>query len=160
MAVLESLSTLGIREGELISFMVSKMNINQPKKSTELTSLPIQPFVFITTVLLLALGSLKKISIPEPGQALHKGVPCNGCSLKHIVGWRYKCGHCPGEVDFDEKCVAKHLAEHPDHVMLVIQEPLPPLPLSQLKVHKTATDQLSQAIIPPLEFEDETTEQS
>jgi hypothetical protein len=37
-----------------------------------------------------------------------------------IVGWRYRCGHCPGDADFDEKCVSKHLAEYPDHVMIII----------------------------------------
>lgn len=125
-SVHNALNTLGIPEGELISFMVAKMNIRDTTKEL-IPSTKIQPFVFMSSVLMLALESLKKISVPEPGQALHKGVSCSSCHAKHIVGWRYKCGHCPGDKDFDEKCVSNHLAAHPDHVMLIIQEPLPSL---------------------------------
>lgn len=124
MAVLDSLSTLGIPEGELISFMIQKMSITNKEllsQGTQKLQGGIQPFVFMSSVLILALGSLVKISVPEPGQALHKGVPCTSCHSKHIVGWRYKCGHCPRDCsDFDEKCVNKHLTEFPDHVMLII----------------------------------------
>jgi len=64
MAVLDSLSALGVPEGELISFMVQRMQIgNTPKEPSS----HIQPFVFMSSVLILALGALRKISVPEPG---------------------------------------------------------------------------------------------
>jgi hypothetical protein len=130
-AVLESLTQLGIPEGELISFMIHKLNIRVagkelvPYTNGSGSSSQIQPFVFMSSVLILALNSLKQISIPEPGQALHKGISCSLCHSKHIVGWRYKCGHCPGNTDFCSGCVNKHLADNTEHVMLIIQEPLP-----------------------------------
>lgn len=63
----------------------------------------------MSSVLILALNSLKQINIPEPGQAIHKGVPCTGCNAKFITGWRYKCGTCNKDVNFDEKCAGFHL---------------------------------------------------
>lgn len=146
MAVLDSLSALGVPEGELISFLVQRMQIGSSPK--ELSS-HIQPFVFMSSVLILALGSLRKISVPEPGQALHTGVSCAACHSKHIVGWRYKCGHC-ANADFDEKCAAKHVTEYPDHVMLIIQEPLP---YNSQTIAKTPN--MQQPILPPFEFKDE-----
>jgi len=107
----------------------------------------------MSSVLILALNSLKQISIPEPGQALHKGVSCASCQTKHMVGWRYKCGHCPGDTDLCEKCVNKHLADHPDHVMLIIQEPLPYNTVQKAAL-KTAK-QGSGPILPPFEFKEQ-----
>ena len=130
-AVLESLTQLGIPEGELISFMIQKLKIRVTGKELPYAngfssaSPQIQPFVFMSSVLILALNSLKQISIPEPGQALHKGISCYLCHSKHIVGCRYKCGHCPGDTDFCSGCVNKHLVDNPEHVMLIIPEPLP-----------------------------------
>lgn len=72
-AVLESLTQLGIPEGELISFMIHKLNIRVagkelvPYTNGTASSSQIQPFVFMSSVLILALNSLKQISIPEPG---------------------------------------------------------------------------------------------
>jgi len=145
MAVLDSLSALGVPEGELISFMVQRMRIGDSPKEVDSH---IQPFVFMSSVLILALGALRKISVPEPGQAFHTGISCSGCHSKHIVGWRYKCGHCPNS-DFCEKCVAKHVTEYPDHVMVIIQEPLP---YNSQTIIKAAN--LQQPILPPFEFKD------
>lgn len=125
--MLEALNTIGMPEGDLIAFLVHKLNISskegqQQQQLSQSAGVrpPMQPFVFLSSVLILALNSLKQITIPEPGQAIHKGVSCALCHAKHIIGWRYKCGHCIGEMDFDEKCVEKHLEEYPDHVMLII----------------------------------------
>lgn len=37
-----------------------------------------------------------------------------------IIGWRYKCGSCIGDINFDEKCSEKHITDHPDHVLIII----------------------------------------
>lgn len=58
MAVLDSLSTLGIPEGELISFMINKLNIGGGKELLP-SGKQVQPFVLMSSVLILALGSLK-----------------------------------------------------------------------------------------------------
>jgi hypothetical protein len=121
---------LGIPEGELISFLIKKLNIKTSIQSSAIVPSQqkfdkINPFILMSSVLILAHNSLKLIDIPEPGQVIHKGIGCSMCHSKMIIGWRYKCGHCLGDVNLDEKCVEKHLKEHPDHVLIIIQEPLP-----------------------------------
>ena len=56
-AVLESLNTLGIPEGELISFLMKKLNITGKDGHESINQM--QPFVFMSSVLILALNSLK-----------------------------------------------------------------------------------------------------
>jgi hypothetical protein len=56
-AVLESLNLLGIPEGDLISFMIQKLHINNGKELP--SDSQINPFVFMSSVLILALNSLK-----------------------------------------------------------------------------------------------------
>mmetsp|Transcript_9033 Transcript_9033/g.8476 ORF Transcript_9033/g.8476 Transcript_9033/m.8476 type:complete len:155 (-) Transcript_9033:2514-2978(-) len=93
-SVLEALNQIGIPEGELISYMLSKLNNSQAKAK-------IDPFIFMSSVMILALNSLKHLQIPEPGLPLHLGIGCQQCHSKMIVGWRYKCGTCIGDVSFD-----------------------------------------------------------
>ena len=134
--VIHALDFLSIPDGEILSFLVSKLQVPEllmsikqlvpdkevPKAGNE----EVSKFSLMSSVLLLALNSLKKISLPE-GEDVHKGVVCNCCNNQRwIVGPRYKCGHCPNfNVCGQEKCLEQHLAEFPDHAFIVIPQPLP-----------------------------------
>eukprot|EP00347_Sterkiella_histriomuscorum_P017580 403348792 len=165
-AVLDALTYLGIPEGELVSFLIQKLGItldlkqiqNPAVKQTQLLSNQsekMHPFIFMSSVMMLVLSQLKQIVIPLPGQTYHKGVKCSGCNAKMILGWRYKCGHCVQDMNFDQACMEKHLIENPDHVMLVIKEPIEQLSKKQLKLQKSVNAQLiNKAILPPLNFKE------
>ncbi len=135
-SVIHALDFLSIPDGEILSFLVSKLQVPEllmsikqlvpakevPKAGNE----EVSKFSLMSSVLLLALNSLKKISLPE-GEDVHKGVVCNCCNNQRwIVGTRYKCGHCANfNVCGQDKCLEQHLAEFPEHVFIVIPQPLP-----------------------------------
>jgi len=56
----------------------------------------------------------------ESSNIVHEGVECDGCGVKPIKGFRYKCSVCP-DFDFCEKCEANN--EH-DHVFMKIKKPI------------------------------------
>eukprot|EP01022_Parablepharisma_sp_SALTPOND_P015993 TRINITY_DN22_c0_g3_i1.p1 TRINITY_DN22_c0_g3~~TRINITY_DN22_c0_g3_i1.p1 ORF type:complete len:4095 (+),score=552.02 TRINITY_DN22_c0_g3_i1:5895-18179(+) len=133
-AVISALDFLSIPDGEILSFLVGKLQVPELNVSIQQLSkqvpkaMPgeVSKFSLMSSVLLLGLNSLKKISLPE-GEDVHKGVVCNVCNnQKWITGPRYKCGHCPNfNVCSQEKCIEHHLAENPDHAFIIIQQPLP-----------------------------------
>ena len=151
-SVIAALDYLSIPDGEILSFMVKKLNINcesqgpmllqtlfsekqlspDKHKATELpektgvSSSDPNSFTLASSILILALNSLKKVQLPE-GEAVHKGVSCNSCNnQKYITGPRFKCGHCLNYNSCgNEKCLEKHLNEFPDHAFIVIFQALP-----------------------------------
>ena len=135
-AVINALDYLSIPDGEILSFLVNKLQVPELKEAVK-TLLPtketpkvgpaeVSKFSLMSSVLLLALNSLKKINLPE-GEDVHKGVVCNCCNNQRwISGVRFKCGHCPNfNICSNEKCIERHLQEFPDHVFIIIPLPLP-----------------------------------
>ena len=133
-AVIAALDYLSIPDGEILPFLIGKLQVPELNVSIKqlLKNIPkpipgdVSKFSLMSSVLLLALMSLKKISLPE-GNDVHKGVICNSCNNQNwITGVRYKCGNCSNyNVCSQEKCISHHLAEHPDHVFILIHQPLP-----------------------------------
>lgn len=101
-------------------------------------------------VLILSLRQLKQLEVPEFGKIVHSGVSCEGCKKKAIVGTRYKCGHCVGDVNFCSNCYAAHQKTEPQHVFVIIREPLP---LSGIQKHSPSKPGKKQKpLLPPFEF--------
>jgi len=133
-SVISALDFLSIPDGEILPFLVGKLQVPELNVSVKeyLKKIPkpipgeVSKFSLMSSVLLLALSSLKKISVPE-GYDVHKGVACNACNnQKWISGIRYKCGHCPNyNVCNQSKCMFQHISEYPEHAFIVIHQPLP-----------------------------------
>jgi len=54
--------------------------------------------------------------------AVHRGITCDGCQTRPIVGVRYKCAECR-DFDFCENC-EKNAKHNPDHVFKKIKKPI------------------------------------
>jgi len=132
--VISALDYLSVPDGEILLFLVGKLQVPELNVRIEqlLNQVPkpmpgeVNKFSLMSSVLLLALNSLKKISLPE-GEDVHKGVSCGVCNNQRwITGVRYKCGHCANfNVCSNEKCMQHHLAEFPEHAFIIIPQPLP-----------------------------------
>ena len=49
---------------------------------------------------------------------VHRGITCDGCSTRNVVGVRYKCAECP-DYDLCEECEAKDVHSH--HTFLKVK---------------------------------------
>ena len=63
-----------------------------------------------------------------PGQAVHKGVSCDECHCKDIVGNLYKCVNCD-DFNICEKCLRPFSSvefdhQYPNHVFIKLRRPL------------------------------------
>jgi hypothetical protein len=54
-------------------------------------------------------------------------------------------------MNFDEKCVQKHIQDNPDHVMIIIQEPLP----YNSKSSKVPKHKMDKPILPAFKFKEQ-----
>ena len=52
---------------------------------------------------------------------IHRGITCDGCNARPIVGVRYKCSECP-DFDLCQDCEAKDVHNH--HVFLKLKTPM------------------------------------
>ncbi len=136
-SVIDCLERFNIPEGELLSYLAKKMRLKElvaaptdltgRKRSSSRDQLEREIFPQLSSSLVLAIKSLRKLPIEDPNAVVHRGITCNYCgNKKPIVGMRYKCGHCPNvNVCSKTHCIKKHEDEHRDHVLIAIPKPLP-----------------------------------
>lgn len=58
---------------------------------------------------------------PNRSNVIHRGITCDGCNARPVVGVRYKCSECP-DFDLCEDCEAKDVHNH--HVFLKLKHPM------------------------------------
>jgi len=87
---------------------------------------------------------------PAPGQTVHHGVTCDGCSTYPIVGNRYKCSVCP-DYDLCESCHSQE--KHKEHTLNKVEStPVMKCPWARGQhggqaVHRAICDNCSQRIV-------------
>jgi len=66
----------------------------------------------------------------DPSKVEHAGAYCYNCSFSRpIQGPRLKCANCPNlDCCSSDACQKKHLIYHPNHIFIIIEEPLPLAP--------------------------------
>ena len=132
--VTESLDYFSVPEGEIISYLLKKLNLREEDYIPKVRKVEdkFKPgnkntFTLIASCLLLAYKSIKKIEIPS-GENFHFVIYCDECENKQrfIEGIRNKCGQCSNiNLCNKENCLKNHIAKYPNHCFIVIPSPLP-----------------------------------
>ena len=145
---IQALDQISIPNGEILCYLALKLGIKYDFHNEKIQK--IKPFLSfsgstedkkkqeasllrsLASLLLLLHKGFSKIpfEIIDPKKITHKGSYCFSCGqMKHISGSRLKCLNCPNlDCCSLPSCEQKHLLTYPNHVFIIIEEPLPLVP--------------------------------